>query len=162
MNAPGQQPNTTDSHESWQPVLQLATEEVFQTMLASQLTITPEPASVDSLDITAMVGLAGVLCGVLIIRCNSNAGTRMASKMLGMNMEEAASQICDAMGEICNMVAGNFKNKVSGMGDGCMLSVPTVITGGDYNCHSLGYSSSVRVSFLFEQDNVLIQLQIQG
>ena len=26
------------------------------------------------------------------------------------------------------MVAGNFKNKIAGMGNGCKLSVPTVIT----------------------------------
>jgi chemotaxis protein CheX len=153
--------NATD-HESWRSVLELASQEVFDTMLASPLTLAPEPDSDDRLDITAMVGLAGMLCGVLTIRCNSKAGTAMASKMLGISLEEAASQICDAMGEICNMVAGNFKNKVSGMGDGCMLSVPTVITGGDYDCHSLAESNALKLSFLFERENVLIALQVQS
>jgi chemotaxis protein CheX len=143
-------------------VLELATEEVFDTMLATHLELIPEPPSADDLDITAMVGLAGALCGVLTIRCNTRAGTSMASKMLGIDAETAAGQICDALGEICNMVAGNFKNKISGMGDGCMLSVPTVITGGDYNCHSLGSSSSLKASFLFDRETVLVALQIQA
>jgi CheY-specific phosphatase CheX len=60
------------------------------------------------------------------------------------------------------MVAGNFKNKISGMGDGCMLSVPTVITGGDYSCHSLGSSSALRIDFLFDRESVLIVLEIQA
>jgi chemotaxis protein CheX len=154
-------PGEPNGHEGWLPVLHLATEEVFDTMLNSKLETAPEPASEDGLDITAMVGLAGALCGVLTIRCNSKAGTKMASKMLGIGTEEAASQICDAMGEICNMVAGNFKNKISGMGDGCMLSVPTVIIGDDYDCHSLGQSTSIRASFRFEQEIVLIALEIQ-
>ena len=54
----------------------------------------------------------------------------------------------DALGEICNMVAGNFKNKVSGLGNGCMLSVPTVITGRDYHCHSLGEREYYASEFL--------------
>jgi CheY-specific phosphatase CheX len=42
-----------------------------------------------------------------------------------------------ATSEICNMVAGNFKNKISGLGDGCcMLSPTSVITGEDYTVHA--------------------------
>jgi CheY-specific phosphatase CheX len=38
----------------------------------------------------------------------------------------------DAMAEICNMVAGNFKSKISNLAEHCQLSVPTVIRGEDY------------------------------
>ena len=161
MNAPKLKSNASDNHETWRPVLELASKEVFDTMLASPLTVTPEPASDDGLDITAMVGLAGMLCGVLTIRCNTTAGTAMASKMLGISLEEAASQICDAMGEICNMVAGNFKNKISGLGDGCMLSVPTVITGADYSLHPM-LNENIRSVFLFEGEPVVLTLEVHS
>lgn len=151
-----------DNHQSWHPVLELAAQEVFETMLASHLEVNPEPPVDDGLDVTAMVGLAGSLCGVLTIRCSSRAGARMASKMLGIDAEKAVSEMWDALGEICNMVAGNFKNKISGLGDGCMLSVPTVITGGDYNCHSLGDPSTLRVNFLFEGERIIAALEIQS
>ena len=65
----------------------------------------------------------------------------------------------DAVGEICNMVAGNFKNKISGMGDGCMLSVPTVITGGDYSVHSM-VNENIHVTLLFEGEPVVLSLEI--
>jgi chemotaxis protein CheX len=94
------------------------------------------------LGVTAMVGLAGQLCGVLNIHCNSHAAALMASKMLHVPFDQVGEGMSDALGEICNMVAGNFKNKVPGLGDGCMLSPPTVITGSDYDLHSLGASPS--------------------
>ncbi len=61
----------------------------------------------------------------------------MAFKMLGAETDKNSQEVRDAFGEICNMVAGNFKNKISGLGEGCMLSVPTVVTGNDYSLHSL-------------------------
>lgn len=32
--------------------------------------------------------------------------------------------MADALGEVCNMVAGNFKNKIAGLAEGGMLSPP--------------------------------------
>jgi len=110
----------------------------------------------------AIVGLAGRLCGMLTIRCSSKSGAKIASKMLGVDVDKAVSEIWDALGEICNMVAGNFKNKISGLGDGCMLSVPTVITGGDYRCHSLGNSTTLQINFLFDGDGVIATLEIHN
>jgi chemotaxis protein CheX len=68
----------------------------------------------------------------------------------------------DALGEISNMVAGNFKNKISGLGDGCMLSPPTVITGTDYSMYSLADSPALEVRVMFENMLVAITLQIHS
>jgi hypothetical protein len=70
------------------------------------------------------------------VRCEQKAATLMASKMLEVELEKVDHSIADALGEIRNMVTGNFKNKISGLGDGCMLSPPSVITGDDYTVHS--------------------------
>jgi chemotaxis protein CheX len=86
----------------------------------------------------------------------------MASKMLGREIDNFGPEMCDAFGEVCNMVAGNFKNKVPGLGDGCMLSVPTVITGNDYNLHSSKASNALEVRLLFEDRPVVISLQALG
>jgi len=58
------------------------------------------------------------------------------------------------------MVAGNFKNKVPGLGDGCMLSPPTVITGSDYSLHSLGKAPTIQIGLLFEDFPLVISLQV--
>lgn len=160
--------NPTDSgltsaaaRENWLPTLQLAMQEVFDLMLASPLQVPAQPPAEQGLDITSMVGLAGQLCGVLSVRCSTKTAGRMASRMLGIEAEKAGQEMWDAVGEICNMVAGNFKNKIPGLGDGCMLSVPTVITGGEYSLHSM-VNDEIRTVLLFEGEPVVLTLEVHS
>jgi len=149
------------SREGWTPMLEVATREVFELMLGCQLSAV-ETATPEIMDMTAMVGLAGQLCGVMSIRCNRKSAGIMASKMLGVEPNKVGPEMCDAFGEICNMVAGNFKNKIPGLGDGCMLSVPTVITGEDYSVHSPKNASALEISLLFENLPVIISLKVDS
>jgi chemotaxis protein CheX len=161
MKTANQTIGATADHKTWIPLLELAAKEVFELMLASQLTV-QESAQENTPEITAMVGLAGQLCGVMSIRCGMKAATLMASKMLGAEPGGDGAELRDAFGEVCNMVAGNFKNKVSGLGDGCMLSVPTVITGNDYSLHSLADSGGIEMAMLFEEMPMQISLAIHS
>jgi chemotaxis protein CheX len=161
MKAAQEKLHPNDLHPDWVPLLELAAREVFELMLGCKLT--PDEAGTEgALDVTAMVGLAGKLCGVLNVRCDGKAAALMTSKMLGVELEKAGADISDALGEICNMVAGNFKNKISGLGDGCMLSPPTVITGSDYSMYSLADSPGLEIKLLFENMPMVISLQIHS
>jgi len=149
--------------ENWLPLLEQSVHEVFQIMLNSKL----EPADqaqndADPDDFTSMVGLAGDLCGVLTLRCTTKSALRMTSLMLGVDSDKPDEQMWDAIGEICNMIAGNFKNKLPGVGDRCMLSVPTVITGGDYSYHSLADAGRMEIRCSFEKELVIVALEIHS
>jgi CheY-specific phosphatase CheX len=148
-------------HENWAPLIEVAAKEVFELMLSCELTVAAT-AEEPILDVTAMVGLAGQLSGVMSVRCNTKAAELMTSKMLGVAPDKVGPQVADALGEIANMVAGNFKNKISGLAEGCMLSPPTVIIGNDYNLHSMADSPAFEVSLLFEAMPILVSLQIAG
>src|SRR5882724_3248169 len=158
MNSPKQSMAAATGRGCWVSILQLAVEEVFDLMLACPLEVPTSPPPEQGLDITAMVGLAGQLCGVLTVRCTAKSATHMASRMLGTDPEKAGPEVWDAMGEICNMVAGNFKNKITGLGDGCMLSVPTVITGENYSMRS-PVNEEYRTVLLFEGSPVVLCLE---
>jgi chemotaxis protein CheX len=149
------------NHETWIPLLETATREVFELMLGCQLTVSVA-AEEPSEEVTAMVGLAGQLCGVLSVRCDSKAAALMASKMLGVPLEKVGAEVSDALGEVCNMVAGNFKNKIAGLAEGCLLSPPTVVTGSDYSLHSLAESPGLEINLLFERMPIVISLQIHS
>ena len=82
--------------------------------------------------------------------------------MLGADLDKVGPEIAEALGEICNMVAGNFKNKIAGLGDGCMLSPPSVITGDDYTVHSQPEAPTMEVSLLFETTPLVISLHIHS
>lgn len=150
------------NHESWLPLMEVAAREVFELMLSSQLTLPESTDQTPPHDVTSMVGLAGQLCGVLSVHCNEKGAALMASKMLGMPLDKVGPEISDALGEICNMVAGNFKNKIAGLGDGCMLSPPTVVTGNDYDLHSLADSPGLQVALLFDGLPILVTLEIHS
>jgi chemotaxis protein CheX len=147
---------------NWIPLLELASREVFDLMLGSQLEMATQPLSDAGLDITTMVGLAGKMCGLVTIQCATPSAIRMASKMLGTEVEKSGIETWDALGEVCNMVAGNFKIKIPGMGDDCLLSVPTVIKGGNYKFHSSANSRRMQTGFLFEGALLLAALEIKG
>lgn len=156
---PSRTSSAAAGRECWVSTLELAMREVFELMLASPLETAPQAPEEDNLDITAMVGLAGQLCGIITLRCSTRSAARMASRMLGVDPDKAGPEMWDAVGEICNMVAGNFKNKISGLGDGCMLSVPTVITGGNYNIHSM-VNENVQTWLLFDGEPLILSLEI--
>jgi chemotaxis protein CheX len=86
----------------------------------------------------------------------------MASKMLGIDAGSNGDEVQDAVGEVCNMVAGNFKNKIAGLGDGCQLSVPTVITGEDYCLRTLSNDRTVDSKFLFEGSVVIFSIRLNN
>ncbi len=152
-----------DNHESWRPLLEVATREVFELMLGSQLSLAETAEAKAPHDVTAMVGLAGKLCGMLSFCCDKKAALLITSKMLGVELDKISnSDMSDALGEISNMVAGNFKNKISGLGDGCMLSPPTVITGSDYAAYSLADRPGLDIRLVFESMPVIVTLQIHS
>ncbi|HZP63317.1 MAG TPA: chemotaxis protein CheX [Terriglobales bacterium] len=147
--------------ETWSPLLELATREVFEIMLGCKLE-TGDGVAQAAGDFTAMVGIAGQLCGLLTLRCSAHSAAVMASKMVGGDIKESDPQMWDAVGEIANMIAGNFKNKLTGMGDGCLLSVPTVITGTDYSFRSMADTGPLQVTILFESSPITVSVEIHS
>ena len=113
-------------------------------------------------DFTAMVGIAGSLCGVLGLRASSESAKRMAANMLGGDEVSVDENVQDAFGEVCNMIAGSFKSKIAGLADRCALSVPTVISGKDYALYSLANGERFEVIFSFEGNPLSVTLDLHG
>lgn len=101
--------STRAHEENWLPILELAVEEVFEIMLGCRVKpVTSSEHTVHG-EFTAMVGLAGSLCGVLTVRCDAETARQVAKAMLG-DTADSEQQVADALGEICNMITGNFES----------------------------------------------------
>jgi len=150
------------SHEeNWQPILELAVEEVLEIMVGCRVKPAPKSECKTSPEFTGMIGLAGSLCGVLTVSCSAETARQLAKCMLG-DVVSSEDQVSDALGEICNMIAGNFKNKLTGLDGRCLLSVPTVISGGEYQFRSLADGDPLDVCVLFEEAPVSVRLELHG
>ncbi|HTT34019.1 MAG TPA: chemotaxis protein CheX [Methylomirabilota bacterium] len=145
---------------SWKTILECATVEVFEMMANVHLDPEPSPEGVPSGDFTAMVGMAGALCGMTSIRCPRAVAARLAAAMLGEESTANPSAPEDALGELCNMVAGNFKSKISTLADHCLLSVPTVISGEDYTLQALQPVQSFVLALRHESEKIWVSLLV--
>ena len=150
---------TRSREEDWLPVLELAVEEVFEIMVGCRVKPVPPAEHRPKGEFTAMVGLAGSLCGIVTVCCDALTAHKIAKSMLG-ETADTDEQVADALGEICNMITGNFKNKLAGTDNSCMLSVPSVISGGEYNFYSLADGTFMETVMLFEGAPVAVRLQL--
>jgi len=131
-------------------------------MVGAEVVFPDDPEFPLLAEVTGLLGMAGAFCGVFSLRCSTHSAIDIASQMLAVPAEEAAAQKCDAVGEICNMVAGNFKAKIEGLEDKCLLAVPTVITGRDYKFYSISTGPRIEMPMLYKGEPIWIALEAQS
>jgi chemotaxis protein CheX len=143
---------------AWPVVLAAATSGVFSMMVGSEVTAVDAGPAVIA-EITGVVGIAGAVRAIFSLRCSTQSAVKIAAQMLAISPEEAAAQRADAIGEICNIIAGDFKAKI-GLGDKCMLTVPTVVEGKDYRIvRPGGECQKIEMAFLYEGEPLRIALE---
>ncbi len=111
--------------------LAVALVRTFQTMLGLKL----EPAlrsSVPALKgehLLARVRFEGRATGEVFLRLDAGSSLRIASCILGIPVEELAPgpEVNDAVGELLNIMTGNFKSNLCDAGLDCRLNTPVVV-----------------------------------
>jgi chemotaxis protein CheX len=151
-----------ETRETLTAALEKAAREVFEMMVGTPLGSAENATLPKVADYTAMIGLAGDLCGVISFRCATPSAHRIAAQMLGTEEDTSEECVRDALGEICNMIAGAFKAQISDLAAQCMLSVPTVVSGKDYQLYPLVDGVRVQVSLTFNDALLWITLDLHS
>jgi len=136
--------------------------EVFQMMLGVNCVREREPVHAELEAVTAVVGFGGILSGACVFRTGSPASRQMAARMTGMEFEEVDDTVKDAVGEICNMLAGSWKGRVPQLAANCGLSVPAVITGRNYKLHVQAPEFRLHHSYRFEDASFEVTIICDG
>jgi chemotaxis protein CheX len=115
--------------------------EVFDTMLG--LVVSRRPCSICEQEDcvhgphTAHIGFEGVISGHCEIHLSRDGSAAIASAMLGGAEVDAHSDaVCDAVGELCNMLAGGWKDRLPCLSAECHISVP--VQSCDLHTHAAG------------------------
>lgn len=140
--------------------MESATQEVFESVLGSRMEQSSPSAGSATADITAMISLAGNPSGVFKIGCSAASAARLAMRMLGSATPESEENAKDALGEVCNMIAGSIKSRLSRAEDLCKISVPTIISGHDYQVRSLLHGERYELRLDYEGQPVSISMEI--
>jgi chemotaxis protein CheX len=128
-----------------------ATSLVFSTMM--DLEVLTGPAHIETTSpsttegVMAFVGLAGPWVGSGVIACGSATACRLSSLFLMAETSEVNEDVLDAVGELANMIFGNFKTAAEVVVGPLGLSVPTVIYGKNFVSRSLGKSEWIVIPF---------------
>jgi CheY-specific phosphatase CheX len=127
-------------------------------LVGSDLIVPPEGSTAVIPHVTG-VGIAGALSATLTLRCSNQSASRIASQMVGVAIDEAAAQQSDAISEICNIVAGQFKAKI-GLEAECMFSVPIIITGTSYELRPRA-DYRLEMPFIYQAEPLWIAIGIR-
>jgi len=119
---------------------------VFDTMLSLELREDSESAVPDGAEtLTATVCLTGTWQGAVVVQCTPEDARRFASCFLGEPPPtEVTSVVRDVLGEIANMIAGNFKCTLY---PGIRVSVPSVVSGTAYSMQLCGARLAEQMNF---------------
>jgi chemotaxis protein CheX len=136
--------------------------EVFQMMLGADCHLIEETAIDEPETITAVVGFGGLLSGACVFRSGGSAALTIAAKLTGMEFSEIDDTVKDAIGEVCNMLAGAWKGRVPDLSANCGLSIPAVITGKDYNIHVQAPEFRLHHTYRFEDTIFAVTIICDG
>lgn len=142
--------------------LDSSVDEVFGMMLGATCSPSDEAPIEDAETITAVVGFGGLLSGACVFRSGSTAALDIASKLTGMDFPEIDDTVKDAIGEVCNMLAGAWKGQVPDLSANCGLSIPAVITGSDYQIHVQAPEFKLHHSYKFDDTTFSVTIICDG
>ncbi|WP_263359566.1 chemotaxis protein CheX [Acidicapsa ligni] len=137
-------------------------DEVFLMMLNMSCDAIEQQAIQDSETITAVVGFGGLLSGACVFRSGKSVALSIAATMTGMEFSEIDDMVKDAIGELCNMLAGVWKGKVPELSANCGLSIPAVITGRDYSIHVQAPEFRLHQEYRFEDEVFEVMIICDG
>ncbi len=135
--------------------------EILAMMFGIAVEVIPTPIPTEPgefTDRTAIVGFSGSMRGSCQVQMSSAAAAAIASAMLGGTPVEEDDSIDDALGELCNMLAGGWKNGIPSLAAECALSPPTVISGRDYKVHVTKPSTKFSRSYKFDAHTFCLTL----
>ena len=106
--------------------------EVFETMIFMDIQETPEPdKKIEGNALLGTITFKGTIEGCFAICCNAPCAKTIAANMLGMDQIDDVDEadICDALGEVTNMIMGSIKARIQdGIGN-VDVSIPSVVSG---------------------------------
>ena len=84
---------------------------------------------------SAIIGISDGISGFLALHVSLEDACKIAGAMLGDSYTEVDDIVCDAIGELANMLGGSLKKYSGRYGEPFKISVPAIVRGNDYETH---------------------------
>jgi chemotaxis protein CheX len=129
--------------------------EVFQAMLDRKCTAVDEPLAVLG-DYSARIGISGTFEANCSLEFPSSSAQQLTGALLGPS-DQAYDKIMviDAVGELCNMIAGGWKRRLGPQAEGLILSLPLPCGAPS---HSAPAAHHIRRAYEFDNSRFVVNL----
>jgi CheY-specific phosphatase CheX len=131
------------------------TVDVFSTMLGFEVEgvestgdALPKPIN----GIASLLSFSGAWVGVCMLVCSEKLAQRLASTLLMSESEVSDLEVMDGLGEMGNIIFGNFKEKIEQSSGRIQLSVPSVVRGQNVLAHVVVKASWTGMLFKLEDE----------
>jgi chemotaxis protein CheX len=113
-------------------------------------------------DVSAIIGVTGDCTGSIVLSFTNSVASEMLSKILGEPVSEFNDDVCDAVCEMVNIIAGNASAELTENGVGRMeRSLPNVIYGKDHTIKRPQQAPSINVVFETELGDFAMQVSLR-
>jgi len=113
-------------------------------------------------DVTGIIGLTGVANGTISVTFEKNAILKVVSNMFGETMPELNDEVADAVGEITNMISGQARRELEGLGRVFEAAIPSVITGENHTIQHFTTGPIIAIPFQTEGGNFTIEVCLEN
>jgi chemotaxis protein CheX len=142
-----------------------AAKEIFSTMIMMEIEVTDdnlEKGHKFKESISGILGLAGTRKGVLAIHLPNVVAMAITGNFLGMEVTEVGEDVEDAVGELANMLGGNIKTILSEKGRDIELSMPSTISGAEYDFQPTKEAERIFIPFSSDAGPFYVELQLEN
>lgn len=130
-----------------------AVQNVFKTMLATSITM-GKPAlktnRLTSSDINGMIGFAGDKKGTFSLSFNKSAAKFIYGTFIGEEIADITPDVVDAIGELTNIISGQFRVEIEKLGFKLTAALPTVIVGHNIEINFITKVPVITLPFTFD------------
>jgi chemotaxis protein CheX len=117
------------------PVI-FATKNVFEMMLDCTPTrkgLRLKTETSQTHEISAVIGISGNAAGTVVVSLSKTAACEVLKRMVGIEADDITNDVCDAVGELTNMIAGQAKAQLAKYE--LSISIPNVVSGLNHVVH---------------------------
>ncbi|MCB1021657.1 MAG: chemotaxis protein CheX [Bryobacterales bacterium] len=119
--------------------------DVFSTMLALEMWPAEEATPPAQYPVLGVVFFAGARKGAVQVELESRLAYRITAHLMSTSTpDEVDSDVCDAVGEVVNMIAGNLKGTLP---PDTVMSMPAVVSGRSFSLSIAGATQVDKLDF---------------
>jgi chemotaxis protein CheX len=113
-------------------------------------------------DVTGIIGLTGVANGTISVTFEENAILKIVSNMFGEDMTSLNHEVSDAVGEITNMISGQARRELEGIGRIFEAAIPSVVTGKNHEIAHYTDGPVIAIPFKTEGGSFTIEVCLEN